>query len=66
MAERDDYFGDVVYDAWRSGYNPDAVERDQVEDYRDEGMDSFEAGEAECRRQQRIIDRSRPRERGRG
>lgn len=32
----DDGFGDAVYEAWRSGLNPDHVDRDRLRDYRDE------------------------------
>ena len=31
-----EFFGDVIYDVWRAGGNPDAVDRDRVSDaYRD-------------------------------
>ena len=30
--ERDEAFGDAVYEAWRRGYNPDQVERERIED----------------------------------
>lgn len=30
--EENDRYGDLVYDAWRSGRNPDAVSRDRFDD----------------------------------
>ena len=48
--ERDDAFGDAVYDAWRSGLDPDTVSRDRVCDDVDEGWDRFDAAEREVGR----------------
>jgi len=36
--EDDDRFGDLVYDAWRRGRNPDAVSRDRYDDRRSQGF----------------------------
>lgn len=53
MGEPEDYCGDVVYDVWRRGGNPDAVDRDQVKDSRDDGLDAEAAAGRELRRQRR-------------
>ena len=46
----DDAWGDAVYGAWRSGLNPDDVDRERVaEDIRD-GYDRHEAAEREVHR----------------
>lgn len=46
-----DYEGDVVYETWRRGGNPDRVDPDRVEDYYRAGLDSDEAAARELRRQ---------------
>ena len=51
--EREDAFGDAVYDAWRSGLNPDYVSRDRIYDDMAEGCDRFEASSREVIRLQR-------------
>ena len=40
---RDPYFGDVIYDVWRNGGDPDYVDRDDVDDCRYEGLYAEEA-----------------------
>lgn len=49
----DSYFGDVVYDVWRMGGNPDAIDRDDVEDDRADGYYADEAANREYARQTR-------------
>jgi hypothetical protein len=44
-----DYRGDVFYDVWRSGGNPDAVDYDRVRDAYYDGLDSGEAADRELR-----------------
>lgn len=48
---RDDYYGDVIYEVWRSGGNPDTVDYDDLDDYRYEGLYPDEAALCELRRQ---------------
>jgi len=36
--EDDDRFGDLVYDAWISGRNPDAVSWDRYDNRRSQGL----------------------------
>ena len=52
MPNDDDYFGDVVYEVWRSGGDPDRVDRDDVEDHRYAGRWPEEAARVELRHQQ--------------
>lgn len=33
MEDFEEYRGDVIYELWRSGYNPDAISDDEIEDY---------------------------------
>lgn len=47
--ERREYQGDVWYDVWRSGGNPDRVNEDRVEDSYYQGMDSHRAAERELK-----------------
>jgi hypothetical protein len=51
MKNRQDYLGDVWYDVWRAGGDPDRVDPDCVEDSRWDGLWPEEAAEAELRRQ---------------
>lgn len=37
MSEDSKRFYDLVYDAWRSGRNPDSVSRDWFDDFRAQG-----------------------------
>jgi hypothetical protein len=47
----DDYRGDVFYDVWRSGGNPDAVDYDRVRDSYYDGLDSEDAARRELHAQ---------------
>ena len=58
MKRDPNYFGDVVYDVWRSGGNSDLVDRDRVRDYEYDGYRSDEASRAEMYLQRRY--RSEP------
>lgn len=49
---RDDYFGDVVYEVWRSGGNPDAVDRDCTDECFYDRREPDECARDELRRQQ--------------
>lgn len=49
--ERREYQGDVWYEVWRSGGNPDRVNEDRVEDSYYQGMDSMRAAERELKAQ---------------
>ncbi|MFA5898024.1 MAG: hypothetical protein WC829_02805 [Hyphomicrobium sp.] len=40
MPRDDRYFGDTCYEVWRRGGNPDNVDRDQCQDYEDDGLSS--------------------------
>lgn len=51
MSDDDGYFGDVIYEVWRRGGNPDRVDADRVDDYRYDGVDADSAASAELRRQ---------------
>lgn len=53
--EEEKYRGDVVYDVWRSGANPDRINDDRVSDYFHNGLTSHEAAMAEIQRQQKDI-----------
>lgn len=48
--ETQDAFGDAVYDAWRSGRNPDLVDYERIRDDVYDGYDRFEASEREVSR----------------
>lgn len=58
---RRDYEGDVIYEVWRSGGNPDAVDRDRVRDAYDDRLSKDEAVAMELRHQRPAPD---PREGG--
>lgn len=45
MSGRDDAFGDAVYEAWRRGLNPDAVDRDECDELVRAGYDRFDVAE---------------------
>lgn len=47
------YRGDVWYEVWRAGGNPDAISDDRMQDSRDAGYNSDEAASMELRRQRR-------------
>ena len=44
------YETDVEYEVWRSGGNPDRVDRDRVADYRDGGYSAEQAAGCILRR----------------
>jgi len=46
--EEDRAFGDAVYDAWRSGHNPDLVDRDQFDNRLAMGAQPEEIGWRDC------------------
>ena len=48
------YETDVEYEVWRSGGNPDRVDRDRVADYRDGGYSAEEAAGCILRRQHSV------------
>lgn len=50
--DKDDYWGDVLYEVWRSGGDVDRVDYDRVEDARYDGYDEYEAAASEMRHQQ--------------
>lgn len=49
--ERRRYEGDVEYEVWRSGGNPDMVDRDRVDNCHDMGYFADEAARVELRHQ---------------
>jgi len=51
--ERRKYTEDVVYDVWRSGGDPDAVDYDRVDDGFDDREDPFDVARDEVSRQRR-------------
>ena len=46
-------WGESVYAAWRSGGNPDEVDRDTIADDVRDGCDLLECGDREAERQRR-------------
>ena len=36
--DREKYWGDVVYETWRRGGNPDVVDRDVTSEHQDDGL----------------------------
>lgn len=62
-SDRDRFHGDVVYEVWRSGGNPDAVDWDDTQrDYGD-GIDAAQCAGAEVRRQNEAVERRQAEER---
>jgi hypothetical protein len=49
-----EYEGDVWYEVWRNGGNPDNVDPDRVRDYYDDGYGAEAAARQEQNRTQRI------------
>ncbi len=49
--ERRQYHGDVTYDVWRRGGNPDRVDYDRVDDAYYNGEQSEDAASREIRKQ---------------
>ncbi len=43
------YCGDVIYEVWRSGGNPDAVSADDMDDHYYDGLDAEAAAREELR-----------------
>ena len=60
MRDRREYEGDVTYDVWRAGGNPDAVDFDRVDDHWREGDDVDVATGDEMRRQRRAPEGAQP------
>ena len=50
MSRRDDYFGDVCYEVWCRGGNPDRVDRDRCRDAEDSGREADEYAASLMRR----------------
>ena len=50
--EQQRYNGDVWYEVWRGGGNPDSVSYDRLHDYRSDGLSPDDAATRELRRQQ--------------
>ncbi len=51
--ERRKFEGDVIYEVWRSGGNPDAVDYNRLDDYWYDGLDAYEAADRELQIQRR-------------
>lgn len=51
MSKQDDYRGDVIYDVWRRGGDPDRVDYDRTRDDFYDGLSSEESASREIRRQ---------------
>lgn len=49
--DRDDYWGDVVYEVWRSGGDVDRIDDDRVEDSRWDGLQYEQAARIELQHQ---------------
>ena len=49
--EFSDYRGDVFYDVWMSGRDPDAIDNDRLRYAMYDGLDHYEAAEREIHRQ---------------
>lgn len=48
--EREDAYGDAVYDAWRRGLNPDHVDRERIDDDWYAGYSREDCAEREVKR----------------
>lgn len=68
MRRDPNYFGDVCYEVWRSGGNPDSVDYDRVRDREYDGYDYIDSARAELSYQRRyeeseqIQEEEQPRE----
>ena len=51
MRRDPNYCGDVEYEVWRRGGNPDCVDRDRLADYEYDGRSAESAARAELERQ---------------
>ena len=54
MSNRDDYYGDVIYEVWRSGGNPDLVDYDRCDDYMADRLDEYIAAHKEMKLQRGV------------
>jgi hypothetical protein len=59
MNKPDDYVGDVFYEAWRRGMNPDKISYDNIECARWDGLSAEECVSREQRRQEELRQRQR-------
>lgn len=55
---RSDYHGDVTYEVWRSGGNPDSIDRDRVDEHRAYGDDADIAARHELHAQEKARERA--------
>ena len=62
-SDRDRFHGDVVYEVWRSGGNPDAVDYDCTQSCYSDGVDASGCAGAELRRQNEAVGRRQAEER---
>ncbi len=56
-SDRDRFHGDVVYEVWRSGGNPDAVDYDCTQSCYSDGVDASGCASEELRRQREPAER---------
>jgi hypothetical protein len=49
--QEDDYFGDVIYEVWRRGGDPDCVDRDRVRERYQDYDEADDVAHCELRRQ---------------
>lgn len=56
MREEERFYGDVEYEVWRSGGNPDMVDHNRIDDWR---PDVDGAARSELRRQRRLREEER-------
>ena len=51
----EDFWGDAVFECWRSGGDPDRLDRDRMDEAQSSGIDGYEWGlqEADSQRHQR-------------
>ena len=54
--KRNAFRGDVWFEVWRSGGDPDAVDDDRIDDCYDSGACAVECASAELRKQRRRRD----------
>lgn len=54
MRRDPNYCGDVEYEVWRRGGNPDRVDRDRLDDYEYDGYSAESAARAELERQRHL------------
>jgi len=51
MKDHDKYFGDVCYDVWRAGGNPDRINPDRIDAAEADGIEAEDAARRELRHQ---------------